>query len=102
MDSQDKNESRIRRQESLARRLGEALDQLKPHGATDCPDTEVIAAYAEQALGPDESAQWESHFASCSRCRNILRVLGASADAPLAEKEVARLGPTHFRSSRPR
>ncbi len=92
MDSQDKNESRIRRQELLARRLGEALDQLKPHGAVDCPDTEVIAAYAEQALGPDESAQWEGHFASCSRCRNILRVLGASADAPLAEKEVAHLG----------
>ncbi len=92
MDSQDKNESRIRRQELLARRLGEALDQLKPHAATDCPDTEVIAAYAEQALGPDESAQWEGHFASCSRCRNILRVLGASADAPLAEKEVAHLG----------
>ena len=92
MDSQDKNESRIRRQESLARRLGEALDQLKPHGAADCPDTDVIAAYAEQALGPDESAQWEGHFASCTRCRNILRVLGASADAPLAEKEVAQLG----------
>ena len=92
MDSQDKNESRIQRQKSLARRLGEALDQLKPQGAADCPDAEVIAAYAEQALGPDESARWEGHFASCPRCRNILRVLGASADAPLAEKEVAQLG----------
>ena len=93
MDSHDRDESKIRRREEmLARRLGEALDQLKPHGAGECPDAEVIAAYAEQALGPAESAQWESHFATCARCRKILRVLAASADTPLAEKEVAQLG----------
>jgi len=93
MDSQDRDETRIRRrQESLARRLGEALDQMKPYGEGECPDAEVIAAYAEQALGPAESAEWEGHFAGCARCRNILRVLAASADAPLAEKEVAQLG----------
>ena len=93
MDSQDRDETKIRRrQESLARRVGEALDQMKPHGAGECPDAEVIAAYAEQALGPAESAEWEGHFATCARCRNILRVLAASADTPLAEKEVAQLG----------
>ncbi len=93
MDSQDRDETRIRRrQELLARRVGEALDQTKPHGAGECPDAEVIAAYAEQALGPAESAHWEGHFAMCARCRNILRVLAASTDTPLAEKEVAQLG----------
>lgn len=93
MDSKDRDESKIRqRDEKLARRMGEALDQLKPHGAGECPDAEVIAAYAEQALGPAESTQWESHFATCDRCRKILRVLAASADTPLAEKEVAQLG----------
>jgi hypothetical protein len=93
MDSQDRDETKPqRRQESLARRVGEALDQMKPKGAGECPDAEVIAAYAEQALGPAESADWEGHFAMCARCRDILRVLAASADAPLAEKEVARLG----------
>jgi len=93
MDSQDRDESKIRRREEmLARRVGEALDQLKTDGAGECPDADVIAAFAEQGLGPGESAQWEAHFAVCARCRKILRVLAASADTPLAEKEVARLG----------
>jgi hypothetical protein len=93
MDSQDRDESKIRRREAtLARRMGEALDQMNPHGAGECPDAEVIAAYAEQALAPAESERWEGHFATCARCRKILRVLVASADMPLAEKEVAELG----------
>jgi hypothetical protein len=93
MDSKDRDESKMRRrEETLARRVGEALDQMSPRGAGECPDAEIIAAYAEQALGPDESAKWEGHFAACARCRKILRVLAASADAPLAEKEVAQLG----------
>jgi hypothetical protein len=93
MDSQDKDESKFRRrEETLARRMGEALDQMNPHGAGACPDPEIIAAYAEQALGSAESEQWEGHFAACARCRKILRVLAASADTPLAQKEVAQLG----------
>jgi hypothetical protein len=84
----------------LARCLGEALDQAPhqsldqrtPRGAGDCPDAEIIAAYVEQGLGADESAHWEGHFAMCARCRNILRVLAASTDMPLAETEVAQLG----------
>jgi len=93
MDSQDRDESKIRRREEmLARRVGEALDKMKPEGPGECPDAEIIAAFAEQGLGAAESAQWEAHFAVCARCRKILRVLAASADTPLAEKEVARLG----------
>lgn len=93
MDSQDRDESKNRRrEETLARRMGEALDQMNPHGAGECPDAEVIAAYAEQALAPAESERWEGHFATCARCRKILRVLAASAETPLAEKEVAQLG----------
>ena len=93
MDSKDRNEFKIRRrEETLARRMGEALDRIDPRGAAACPDAEILAAYAEQALAPDEAAQWEGHFAACGRCRKILRVLAASADTPLAEKEVAQLG----------
>jgi hypothetical protein len=93
MDSKDRNESKTRQREAaLARRLGEALEQLNPSSAKDCPDAEVIAAYAEHSLGADESAQCENHFVACGRCRNILRVLAAASDAPLAEKEVAQLG----------
>jgi photosystem II stability/assembly factor-like uncharacterized protein len=93
MDAKDRDESAIRQREvTLARRLGEALDQLNPQSHNACPDAEVIAAYAERALGADELAQCEDHFASCGRCRNILRVLAAASDAPLAETEVAQLG----------
>jgi len=80
------------REEALARRMGEALDRLSVSGPGECPDAEVIAAYHERALQPDEIAHWESHFSGCSRCRKILAVLAASVDAPLAEKEVERLG----------
>ena len=93
MDSNMKDESRIRRrEEALARRLGEALDRGDTHGGKACPDAEAIAAYHGQELGPEEAARCESHFAECSRCRKILAVLTASDDTPLAETEVARLG----------
>ena len=91
MDSRD--EAKIRqREEQLARRVGEALDQMTPNAVHECPDAEIIAAYAEQALSSEESSQWQGHFATCARCRTVLRVLAASADTPLAETEVARLG----------
>src|ERR1700687_3853107 len=93
MDAKDRDESAdTQRDAALARRLGGALDQLNPQSAKDCPDAEIIAAYAEHALGADELAQCEDHFATCGRRRNILRVLAAASDAPLAEKEVAQLG----------
>lgn len=85
--------SNRRREEALARRLGQALDeQASPRGPEPCPDAELIAAYHERELGPEETAACEMHFAACSRCRKILQVLAASDGTPLAEKEVARLG----------
>ncbi len=81
-----------RREEALARRLGEALDRVAPRGTEPCPDAELIAAYHERSLAAEEIAECEAHFAACSRCRKILAVLAASDDTPLAETEVARLG----------
>jgi hypothetical protein len=102
MDSQEKDESRARlRDEALARRMGEALDRISAAGAGDCPDAELIAAYHERTLHPEEIAQCESHFAGCSRCRKILAVLAASVDAPLSETEVARLGELVAAAARP-
>src|ERR1700722_7277057 len=93
MDSKMRDESReMRREEALARRLGEALDRVAPRGTQTCPDAELIAAYHERSLAPEEIAECETHFAACSRCRKILAVLAASDDTPLAETEVARLG----------
>ena len=102
MDLQDKDESRARlRDEALARRMGEALDRISAAGAGDCPDAELIAAYHERTLHPEEMVQCESHFAGCSRCRKILAVLAASVDAPLSETEVARLGELVAVAARP-
>ncbi len=66
-------------------------NELDARNAGDCPDAEIFAAYAEQALAQAEAAKWESHFASCSRCRKILLVLDTSDGTPLADKEVAPL-----------
>src|SRR6267378_1928258 len=93
MDSQKRDESHDRRrEEALARRMGDALDRLDHRGAGECPDAELIAAYHERSLQPDEIARWEGHFAICGRCRKILAVLVATDEEPLAEKEVAHLG----------
>ena len=93
MDSQKRDESHDRRrEEALARRMGDALDRLDQRGAGDCPDAELIAAYHERSLQPDEIARWEGHFAICGRCRKILAVLVATAEEALAEREVAHLG----------
>ncbi len=93
MDSQKRDESRDRRrEEALARRMGDALDRLDHRGAGECPDAELIAAYHEKSLQPDEIARWEGHFAICGRCRKILAVLVATSEEPLADKEVAHLG----------
>ncbi len=93
MDAKNRDETRQRRrEEALVRRLGEAFDRMGPPGVGECPDSERIAAYYERALAPEEIAQWEAHFAACARCRKILAVLAASAEAPLADQEVERLG----------
>ena len=93
MDAKGRDEPKNRRrEETLARRVGEALHKMNPSGTGECPDAEVIAAYSDHGLALDETARWDSHFATCARCRKILRVLASSADTPLAENEVARLG----------
>ena len=93
MDTPKRDESLDwQREETLARRMGEALDKLAPGDAGECPDAELIAAYHERSLNPDEIGECETHFAACARCRKILAVLAASDDTPLAEKEVERLG----------
>lgn len=93
MNPQDRSESNSeRRREPLAARIGEALDAMDSHNVGDCPDGEILAAYAERGLALEETAKWEGHFATCSRCRKILLLLDGSAGTPLAEKEVARLG----------
>ena len=56
-DSPNRDEARNRRrEEALARRVGDALDQLAHRDTVECPDAELIAAYHEKSLQPDERA----------------------------------------------
>jgi hypothetical protein len=86
---------------ALARALADALKQRAPAAPvlsahpsleSECPDAEVLAAYAEHNLDGRQTARWESHFAACTRCRTVLTVLAASDEVPLAPQEVRQFG----------
>ena len=89
---------------ALARALADALKQRAsapqaPQGTSahpplesECPDAEVLAAYAEHNLDGRQAARWENHFAACARCRTVLTVLAASDEQPLAPQEVRQFG----------
>ena len=48
-------------------------------GATDdCPDPEILAAYAERSLDADEASRWNLHFSQCGyskSARNTWRLV---------------------------
>jgi hypothetical protein len=76
----------------LARLLSEALkSQSGRREISACPDAEVLATYADHGLAEQETARWESHFADCDRCQQIIAVLAASGEE-LTEAEVEKLG----------
>src|ERR1700734_3207654 len=65
---------------------------LDASGAS-CPDPDLLAALAENALAPDERAKWNGHIAGCAVCQRQLAALaragavGASATAPALDIE---------------
>jgi hypothetical protein len=71
-------------EELLRRRLHDGHDT----GATQCPDTAILAAYYERTLPRTERPGWEAHFAACSRCRASLAAIDR-ADA--ADRLPARI-----------
>jgi hypothetical protein len=57
-------------------------------GAEDpCPDPEILAAYSERSLDPDEAARYNLHFSECARCREQLAVLTRSGEFAGATEE---------------
>jgi anti-sigma factor RsiW len=57
---------------------------------------ELTAAYALDALSPDEAEAYEAHLAECARCREELAALGEAATA-LAHGAVAPTPPPELR-----
>ena len=45
-----------------------------------CPDPNVIAGYCDRTLAAAERARWESHFADCARCQQVLAVMARLED----------------------
>jgi trimeric autotransporter adhesin len=64
--------------------------------AGDCPDADILAAYYERSLDPDEAAAYELHIARCAHCREQLAEMvrvGREAEAP-AEQLLAAAAPS--------
>jgi len=58
-----------------------------------CPDAEILAAYHERLLAPDEMSACKQHIASCVRCQEILAQLEITDEIPLEvdrEESVSR------------
>jgi hypothetical protein len=63
----------------------------EPQGV--CPDAEILAAYHERLLAPDEMSTSKQHIASCVRCQEILAQLEITDLIPLEighEESVSR------------
>jgi hypothetical protein len=46
----------------------------------DCLDAELLAAYHERLLGPEQMISCKQHIATCARCQHILAQLEATDD----------------------
>ncbi|HLX05102.1 MAG TPA: hypothetical protein VKR28_06180, partial [Candidatus Binatus sp.] len=56
-----------------------------------CPDPDLLAAFAENTLAPDERAKWNTHFAGCAICQRQLAALsraGAIGSSIVPAQEV--------------
>ena len=49
----------------------------------NCPESDVLAAYHERALLPEEMNSWKEHIVGCARCQSILAELEATDSLPL-------------------
>jgi len=71
------------RDRQLERALARHLSNASPDRA--CQDAELLAAYHERSLSPEEMAQSKEHIAGCSRCQEALAWIEESQSV-LAEK----------------
>jgi hypothetical protein len=58
--------------------------------ASVCPDPEILAAYYENSLAPQELLSWKQHFAACSRCQELLAQLAVTDNLAVEPLEMER------------
>jgi hypothetical protein len=56
-------------------------------GQLQCPESDVLAAYHERSLLPEEMSSWKEHIVGCARCQAILSGLEATDSIPLQAPE---------------
>ena len=47
------------------------------------PDAEILAAYHERLLAPQQMTSWKQHIAGCARCQEVLAQLEATDELPV-------------------
>lgn len=91
LDDRDRNFEKALAQHLRPAASAETLANSKTNSATpapDCPDSEILAAYHERSLSPDELISWKSHIAGCSRCQQLLAHLELTDAIPVASEPV--------------
>jgi hypothetical protein len=48
-----------------------------------CPEADVLAAYHERSMSPEELNSWKHHIAACARCQEVLIQLEATDAIPM-------------------
>src|SRR5262250_2556063 len=56
-----------------------------------CPEPDVLAAYHERSLLPEEMNSWKEHIVGCAHCQAILSELEATDSIPLGATEKEEL-----------
>jgi len=63
--------------------VSSSVPAAHPVAASDCPDTEILAAYHERLLAPEEMISRKAHISCCLRCQEILAQLEVTDEIPL-------------------
>jgi hypothetical protein len=76
------------REKQFERALSRHFSSASPDSA--CPDAEILAAYHERTLSPEEMTQWKDHIASCARCQESLTLVEQTENLPAEDWEHTR------------
>ena len=72
---------------ALASHLHAGSSAGDSHGA--CADAETLAAYHERSLAPEQMALLKTHVTDCERCQQVLALLQATNEIPIAAENMA-------------
>jgi hypothetical protein len=79
------------REQQFERALARHLRNAAPDSS--CPDAEILAAYHERTLSPDEMARWKEHVAGCQRCQESLALVEQTEGVAREEWESEKVLP---------